>query len=96
MTSRTGNWDVTLVLPLKAAANQLLKIETQLRHLNLKATASIEARERTETARCLAERLEDIHEALESLKKLVADMEADLSWASGGGRSGKRTPAAED
>lgn len=96
MTSMADNCEVTLVLPLKAAANQLLKIEAQLRQLNLKAAVSNETRERTETARCLAQRLEDINEALESLKKLVADMEADLSWAPGGGRGGKRGLASED
>ena len=74
----SAEWEMAIVLPLGVVANQLRRIETQLRLINMKALDL--AREREDRAlRALVEaRLDGIHEALGSITGLVADIEADL------------------
>jgi chromosome segregation ATPase len=76
-TSST-NPELAIVLPLGVVANQLMKIEADLRYLNMKAL--VYAKERQERALTgeIAARLEKITEALDMLRDLVSDIDADL------------------
>jgi hypothetical protein len=73
----SANFEMTIVLPLGVVANKLQKIEDELRLLNLKASSFADEREREESSKLLGARLEDINEALGSIKRLVANLELD-------------------
>ena len=66
------------MLPLAAVANQLMRIEADLRFLNMKALAYVKEREGGASARQIAVRLDNINEALERIRGLVSDIEADV------------------
>jgi hypothetical protein len=70
------NFEMAIVLPLGVVANQLMKIEAQLRLLSVKALSFAKARERGPHAGLIEARLENINEALDSLRGLVSDIEA--------------------
>jgi hypothetical protein len=78
MTAKpSANFEMTIVLPLDVVANKLQKIEDELRLLNLKVSSFADEREREESSKLLGVRLEDINEALESIKRLVLNLELD-------------------
>lgn len=80
MTQATSTeWEVTIVLPLGAVANQLQKIEAQLRLLNMKALNFARERDGQALHGLVEARLEQIRETLLSVTALVSDIEADLS-----------------
>jgi hypothetical protein len=74
----SANFELAIVLPLGVAANQLLKVEADLRLLNAKTTRHPARRESAGLESQLAARLEKINETLETIRALVADIEADL------------------
>ena len=65
-------------LPLGAVANQLMRIEADLRFLNMKALAYAQEGENAGPGRRIAARLEKINEALDRIRGLVSDIEADV------------------
>jgi len=67
-----------MILPLGVVANQLMKIEADLRHLNMKALNFVEEHGSARHTGLIQARLENIHEALDSIRGLVADIEADI------------------
>ena len=79
MTPATSaDWEMAIVLPLGVVANQLRRIEEQLRLLDMKALDFARQRENRNLRGLIEARLEHIHEALGSITGLVSDIEADI------------------
>jgi hypothetical protein len=78
----SANWEMAIDLPLGVVAHQLMKIEADLRLLNMKAVDFAKAREDGRRAGSIRERLENINEVLDSIKSLVSTMESDIQPAS--------------
>jgi hypothetical protein len=74
----TENLELSVSLPLGAVANQLMRIEADLRFLNMKALAYAKEGENAGPACQIAARLEKINEALDRIRGLVSDIEADV------------------
>ena len=74
----SANWELALVLPLGVVANQLLRMEAELRVLNMKVVVDATERENTAVAGRIAVRLEQITEALDRIQHLVSAIEADI------------------
>ena len=74
--SRTPSPDLELsiVLPLGALAQQLMKVEAQLRLVNMRALDIATDGEYRGSAARINAKLEHICEALDSIKALVADI----------------------
>jgi hypothetical protein len=72
------NLELSVLLPLGALVNQLMRIEADLRFLNMKALAHAKEGEEAGPARQIAARLEKINEALDRIRGLVSDIEADV------------------
>jgi hypothetical protein len=70
---------MALILPLGVVANQLMKIEADLRLLNMKALDFAREDESGRHTGLIQARLENIHEALDSIRGLVSNIEADSS-----------------
>jgi hypothetical protein len=73
-----ANLDLTIVLPLGVVANQLMKIEADLRFLNMKALVRAKDRENTGLTTQIAVRLDKVNEALDRIRALILDIEADI------------------
>lgn len=73
-----ADWEIAIVLPLGVVANQLQRIETQLRLLNMKALDFGRERENRTLRAPIDARLEQINEAIAAITGLVSDIEADL------------------
>jgi hypothetical protein len=71
------NAELAIVLPLGVVANQLLKIEADLRFLNMKALNFQQAQQGGEINRQIAARIEAINHALSLIGGLMRDIEAD-------------------
>ena len=78
MSDLPANFELSFVLPLGVIANQLLKVEADLRFLNAKT--SIYSNEETDGAMAgqVAAQLEKINETLEVIRGLVSDIEEDI------------------
>lgn len=77
-----ANLEMAIILPLGVVANQLMKIEADLRHLNMKALDFVTGDGGGRHAGLIEARLEHINEALDSIRRLVSDMEADIQpWS---------------
>jgi hypothetical protein len=76
--------EVTLILPLGVVANHLMKLEADLRLLNMKALDFTQAYEGGRDTRLIQAQIEDIYEALDSIRSLVSTIEADIHpWSAG-------------
>ncbi len=73
-----ANLELAIALPLGVIANQLMRIETDLRFLNMKALACANERENGDLAAKIAGGLEKINGALDLIRGLVADMEDNI------------------
>jgi hypothetical protein len=73
-----ANLEMAIVLPLGVVAHQLMKIEADLRLLNMKALEFAKERENGRHTRLISDSLENINEALDAIKRLVSDIEADI------------------
>jgi hypothetical protein len=71
------NAELAIVLPLGVVANQLLKIEADLRFLNMKALSLVQSQQGGELNRQIAARIEKINHALALIGGLMRDIEAD-------------------
>jgi hypothetical protein len=76
--SSPANLELAIVLPLGVVANQLTRVEADLRFLSMKASAFADERENGELAAKASGGLERINEALDSIRGLVADMAANI------------------
>jgi|HubBroStandDraft_5_1064220.scaffolds.fasta_scaffold727134_1 hypothetical protein len=74
----SANLEMTIVLPLGVVANQLMKIEADLRLLNMKALDFVNEDGGGRHTAPIEARLENINEALDSIRRLVSDMESDI------------------
>jgi hypothetical protein len=73
-----ANLELAMMLPLGVIANQLLKIEAELRFLNMKVVSYAEQREGTGLHGQIASRLENINEALDRIRGLMSDLQSDI------------------
>lgn len=73
-----ANFELSIMLPLGVITNQLLKMEADLRFLNAKTAAFAGEPAAAGIMGQAVARLEKISEALEAIRALVADIEADL------------------
>jgi hypothetical protein len=71
------DWEMTMVMPLGVIANQLIKIEGDLRFLSMKATEH-SGEDGARSSKSVDGRLELIHDALESIRSLLAKIHADI------------------
>lgn len=72
------NLEMAIVLPLGVIANQLMRIEADLRLLNMKAVNLARERETGRHTGLIEARLERINEALDAIRSLVSDIEVDI------------------
>jgi hypothetical protein len=82
-----ANFELSILLPLGVVANQLMKVEADLRFLNAKTTAYADEHPGGDMAGQVAAQLERINEALEVIRGLVADIETDIHPRSAHARS---------
>jgi hypothetical protein len=79
MSDHSGaNFELSILLPLGVVANQLMKVEADLRFLNAKTSPYAGELAGAGMAGQAAARLETINEALETIRGLVSDIEADI------------------
>jgi hypothetical protein len=71
-----ANLELAIVLPLGVVANQLMKVEADLRFLGMRASAY--AGGGSGTSRQVAGHLEKINETLDSIRSLLSNLEADI------------------
>lgn len=71
------DWELTLVMPLGVIANQLVKIEGDLRFLSMKAVEQ-SGEDGARSTQAIDARLELIHGALESINSLLTRLQADI------------------
>jgi hypothetical protein len=69
------DWEMNLVMPLGVLANQLVKIEGELRFLSMKAA---ERDDDTPSTKAVDARLELIQEVMGSIYVLLSKLQADL------------------
>jgi hypothetical protein len=86
-----ANFELSIVLPLGVIANQLLKVEAELRFLNAKTAALAGEAAGAGMTDQAAARLERIGEALEAIRTLVTDIEADIQPRPAGAKSKARS-----
>jgi hypothetical protein len=72
------SFELALALPLGAVANQLMRVESDLRFLSAKSIADPEDRAGAGRAAQVAARLEQINETLDAIRALIADIERQL------------------
>ena len=94
MTERpSANLEMALVLPLGVIANQLMRIEADLRLLNMKAVDLARERESGRHTGLIEARLERINEALDAIRSLVGgdpELNRQPQRAAGDTRAGER------
>jgi hypothetical protein len=90
------NVELSIVLPLGVIANQLMKVEADLRFLNAKTWAYAGEHPGGDMAGQVAARLEKINEALEVIRGLVSDIEMDIQPTSTSSRSVKARADRDD
>lgn len=92
----SANFELSIVLPLGVVANQLMKVEADLRFLNAKTTAYAGEHPGGGMAAQVAARLEKINEALEVIRALVLDIELEFQPRSANARSLKARSDRDD
>jgi hypothetical protein len=78
MAEVSANFEMSIILPLGVVANQLMRIEAELRLLNMKALTVGRERENGRLTGLIETRLDNIIEALDSIRGLVSDIGADI------------------
>jgi hypothetical protein len=79
MTDRPAtSVELAIALPLGAVANQLMRVESDLRFLSAKTSGDSLGRDGSGRVAQVAARLEQINETLEAIRRLIADIERDL------------------
>ena len=72
----SANFELAVVLPLGVAANQLMKVESELRFLNAKLSRY--GQERSNARAEAAARLEKMSETVDAIRQLIAEIQADI------------------
>jgi hypothetical protein len=91
-----ANFELSIALPLGVIANQLMKVEAELRFLNAKTSTPANERPGDAQAGQVAAQLERINEALEAIRRLVQDIGADLQPRAANPRSFKARSERDD
>jgi len=73
-----ANLEMAIALPLGVVANQLLKIEANLRLLNRKVEDFAKERDNGSLAGLIEGRLDNIDKLLDSIRCMVSNMAADI------------------
>jgi hypothetical protein len=76
--SSAANVELAIALPLGVVANQLMRVETDLRLLGAKTSIHAQDHENAGLLSQIAARLEKINETLEAIRGLIAEIETDL------------------
>lgn len=79
------DWEIAIDLPLGVVASQLVRIEEQLRLLNMKAADFVRQRDTARRNGAIAARLEHINRALDAIRTLMTEIETDIDatrWTS--------------
>jgi hypothetical protein len=84
----SANFELAVVLPLGVAANQLMKVESELRFLSAKLSRY--GQERGSDRSEAAARLEKMSEALDAIRQLIAEIQADIQPQASGSASRTR------
>jgi hypothetical protein len=87
-----ANLQLAIVLPLGVIANQLKRIEADLRFLNMKALLYAQQNENGGIGSKITAQLGHINEALDLIRGLASDIQADMQPQI----SRKPTPARDD
>jgi hypothetical protein len=85
-----ANVELAFALPLGVIANQLMRMESDLRFLSAKASGESEGRDNPMLSAQIAARVEQINETLESIRMLVAEIEQNLQPKSTGASKRRR------
>ncbi len=72
------DWEIAIDLPLGVVASQLMRIEEQLRLLNLRAADLVKGRDGERRDGAIAVRLENINRALDAIRTFISDLEAEI------------------
>jgi hypothetical protein len=75
--AKSADWEMELVMPLGVVANQLVKIEGELRFLSMKA-AEYSGEDGLRPTKMVDARLELIFAVLESIQVILAKVQADI------------------
>jgi hypothetical protein len=86
-----ANFELSIVLPLGVIANQLMKLEADLRFLNAKTSKYASEPPDSAMAGQAAARIEKINEALEAIRMLVSSIATDIQPRSAKKSSNMRT-----
>ena len=74
----SANLEMALALPLGVVANQLVKIEANLRLLDMNVEDFAKERDNGRLAGLIEGKLDHINELLDSIRCIVSNMEADI------------------
>jgi hypothetical protein len=85
------DWDMEMVMPLGVLANQLVKIEGDLRFLSMKA-AEHSGEDGARSTKLVDARLELINGVLDSIHSLLAKVQADIHPKGAAARFGASEP----
>ncbi len=75
----SSKWEFSIVLPLGAIANQLMKTEEQLRLITMQRLEIADRSESTRIYNLIEVKAEYIHRTLDSLRELMSNIQADLN-----------------
>jgi hypothetical protein len=84
----SANFELAVVLPLGVAANQLMKVESELRFLNAKLSRY--GQERGSARGEAAARLEKMSEAVDAIRQLIEEIQTDIQPQASGAKSRTR------
>jgi hypothetical protein len=73
-----GNVEMAIVLPLGVVGKQLMRIESDLRSLNMKVLHAAKERDDGRHTELITATLEGINVSLDSIRQLVAEFGADI------------------
>ena len=90
----SANLEMTIVLPLGVIANQLIRIEADLRLLNMKARVLAPKADDEHFAERAEAALDNINQALESIRNLVSGIEDHMHCGSTAVSASRSSPDA--
>jgi hypothetical protein len=85
----SASFELAVVLPLGVAANQLMKVESELRFLSAKLSRY--GQERGSARSEAAARLEKMSEVLDAIRRLIAEIQAEIQPQASGSTSRARS-----
>jgi hypothetical protein len=74
----SANMEMAIALPLGVVANQLMRIEANLRLLNTTVADFAEERDDGSLTGLISDKLDNINELLHTISRIVSNLEADI------------------